>query len=135
MAAMFKNYFSKDNEARVVKSKVIEIGELSTFDDEPVIILFNDTAPIGLREVCIIHEFEETPPKDFLKKGSKMIFNGKEYTIEKIGHVANETFYDLGHISLYFDYDEVSEVLPGSAFLSPKEKPILKEGDNIEFIT
>ena len=52
-----------------------------------------------------------------------------------MGHVANETFYDLGHISLYFDYDEESEVLPGSVFLSPKEKPILKEGDSIEFIT
>jgi len=134
MNVMFKNYFSKAKEALMVKSKVIEIGELSTFDDEPVIILFNDTAPMGLREVCIIHEFEEAPPKDFLKEGSKMIFNGNEYTIEKIGHVANETFYDLGHISLYFDYDEESEVLPGSAFLSPKVKPILKEGDSIEFI-
>ncbi len=131
---MFKNYFSKAKEVTMVKSKVIEIGELSTFEDEPVIILFNNTAPIGLREVCIIHEFEETPPKDFLKKGSKMIFAGEEYTIEQIGHVANDTFHELGHISLYFDYDEESEVLPGSAFLSPKNKPILKEGDSIEFI-
>lgn len=118
----------------MIKSMVTEIGEFAELEDEPVIILFNDTAPPGLREVCIIHEFEEPIEKDYLQKGSKIIFGDSEYTVENIGHVANETLYDLGHTSLYFEYDDVNEILPGSVYLSPNRKPHVEAGDVITFI-
>lgn len=118
----------------MVKSDIIEVGELADFEDEPVIILFDDTAPPGLREVCVIHKFEAPIEKDFLQKGSKIIFGDEEYTVVNIGHVANETLYDLGHISLYFDYDDPDEILPGSAYLSPNKKPQVKAGDTITFV-
>lgn len=118
-----------------MKSTVIELGEDSFFEEEAVMILFDKTAPEGLREVCVIHEFEEEPPKELLKEGSRIVFGGQEYTVEKIGHVANSTLHELGHISLYFKYDDDQEILPGSAFLSPNNVPKLKEGDTIEFLT
>lgn len=117
-----------------VKSKVIEIGEQSDLESEPVMILFNASAPEGLREICIIHEFEDSPQENLLRPGSKICFNDKEYTIKEIGHVANQTLRDLGHISLYFHLDEDTELLPGSALLVPNKKPQLKEGDTITFI-
>lgn len=118
----------------MVKSVVKEVGEFAELEDEPVIILFNDTAPPGLREVCVIHEFDAPIEKDYLQKGSKIIFGDEEFTIENIGNVANETLYDLGHISLYFDYDNLEDILPGSAYLSPKRKPLVKAGDTITFV-
>lgn len=118
-----------------MKSTVIEIGEESFFEEVPVVILFNETAPEGLREVCIIHRFEEEPPENLLKKGSRIKFGTQEYTIEDIGHLANQSLHELGHISLYFNYGDGQDLLPGSAFLSPPTLPKIEVGDTIEFIT
>ncbi|MFL2096511.1 PTS glucitol/sorbitol transporter subunit IIA [Marinilactibacillus psychrotolerans] len=118
-----------------MKSKVIEIGEAAFFEGEPVVILFGKDAPEDLKEVCVIHEFEEEPPKELLKVGSKLRFGDQEYSIEKIGDVANETLQDLGHISLYFDFEDDQEILPGAAFLSPGNVPAIQEGTTIEFLT
>ncbi|QZN88159.1 PTS glucitol/sorbitol transporter subunit IIA [Vagococcus lutrae] len=118
----------------MIKSTISEIGEFSYFEDEPIIILFNDLAPEGLREVCIIHNFEEKPEGDLLKVGSKIIFGEKEYEVVEIGHTANKTLRELGHASFYFDLDEGSELLPGSVSLSPHVLPLLNVGDSISFI-
>ncbi len=118
----------------MVKSIVKEIGELAFFEDEPILILFNTTAPNGLREVCVIHDFEDVPERNMLKKGSKIFFDDQEYTVVDIGNVANETLFDLGHISLYFDLPEGEQVLPGSAALYPNKVPQIKVGTTIKFI-
>lgn len=117
----------------MVKSTVKEIGEFAFFEDVPVLILFNSTAPEGLREVCVIHDFDEVANQEMLKEGSKIVFGEQEYTVEKIGDVANSTLYELGHISLYFDLKD-EELLPGSAALSPNEIPKIEPGDVIQFI-
>ena len=118
----------------LIKSKVLEIGEMAYFDGYPILILFNNSAPAGLREVSIIHEFTTPANKEMLKKGSKILFNEKMYTVDAIGDVANQTFYDLGHVSLYFGLEEGAELLPGSVLLSPSEVPQVKVGDILQFI-
>lgn len=118
-----------------MKSKIIEVGELAIMEEEPVLILFNDSAPPGLREVCIIHEFEEEVPAELLKEGSRIRFNDTEYEVIRIGHVANQTLQELGHISLYFDLNPDEDILPGSAALAPHVRPEVQVGDTIEFIT
>lgn len=117
-----------------IKSKIIEIGEMAYFEDYPILILFNDTAPMGLREVSIIHQFEDEPNRDMLQVGSQIILGDKTYTIEKLGNVVNETLFDLGHVSLYFELEEDQEIMPGAALLTPHEVPVLNVGDSIEFI-
>lgn len=117
-----------------IKSTVLEIGELAYFEDYPLLILFNNSAPHGLREVSVIHEFEEEPTDDFFRKGSKIIFGNTSYTVLEIGEVANQTFKSLGHISLYFDLAEGDELMLGAALLTPNIVPIVKPGDTIRFI-
>jgi len=117
-----------------LKSTVLEIGELAYFEDYPILILFNNSAPHGLREVCVIHEFDEEPSDDFFRKGSKIIFGTTSYTVMEIGEVANQTFKSLGHISLYFDLVEGDELMLGAALLSPNTVPKVKPGDIIRFI-
>lgn len=121
----------------MVKSRVIEIGEFADFDDVDVIILFNNTSPEGLREVCVIHEYDKeiTPDSlDLLKVGSVVKFGDNEYSVKEIGKVANSTLKELGHASFYFGLDEDDELLPGSVLLEPAVKPTISVGDTIEFI-
>lgn len=118
----------------MITSKITEIGEDAFFEGYPILILFNDTAPEGIREVSIIHTFETPPNKEMLVKGSKIYFADQEYTVEDIGYVANETLYDLGHVSLYFGLEEGTELLPGSAKLHPYTVPTIKVGDVIKFV-
>lgn len=118
----------------MIKSTISEIGEFSYFEDEPIIILFNNTAPEGLREVCIIHDYDANPESDLLKVGSKIIFGEEEYEVVEIGHTANSSLIELGHASFYFDLPEDQELLPGSVSLSPHILPDIKIGDEISFI-
>ena len=117
----------------IIKSEIKEIGVDSHFEGEPIMILFNSTAPEGLRDVCVIHDFTDEPNKDMLKKGSKMIFGDQEYMVEDIGGVANETLFDLGHASLYFELAEGEELMPGAIKLTPNKLPDVKVGDVIQF--
>ena len=121
----------------MVKSKVIEIGEFADFDDVDVVILFNNTSPEGLREVCVIHEYlqDVTPNSiDLLKVGSVIKFGDQSYTVKQIGKVANDTLKELGHASFYFGLADEEELLPGSVLLDPPIKPAIAVGDCIEFI-
>lgn len=121
----------------MVKSKIIEIGEFADFDDVDVIILFNNTSPEGLREVCVIHEYLQdinTKSADLLKNDSAIKFNDQVYKVKQIGNVANDTLKELGHVSLYFGLAEGEELLPGSVLLDPPVKPSISVGDYIEFI-
>lgn len=117
----------------MIKSEVKEIGEFAFFEDAPVLILFNTTAPEGLREVCIIHDFQDDPNEEMLHVGSKIMFGQQTYVVEDIGHVANGSLYELGHASLYFDIGD-EDLLPGSIALSPNVVPEINVGDVIQFI-
>jgi glucitol/sorbitol PTS system EIIA component len=118
----------------MISSKIVEIGELAISEEYPILILFNTTAPAEFKEISVIHEFKDTPQKEMLKKGSKIMFGNTTYTVEDIGYVANQTLYDLGHISLYFGLEEGTNILPGSAVLTPYKLPEVKVGDTIRFI-
>lgn len=119
----------------VLKSTVTELGPDAFFDDYPILILFNDSAPPGLREVCVIHQCEEDAiPLNFLSKGSKIVFGNQEYLIEDIGEVVSSTLHELGHMTLYFGLDEGAELMAGAALLSPYKVPSVRVGDVIQFI-
>lgn len=118
----------------ILTTRVTEIGEDAFFDGYPILILFNDSAPKGIREISIIHKFTTPATKETLKQGSKILFNEQEYVVEELGDVANATLYDLGHISLYFGLEEGTSLLPGSAKLYPYKVPTINVGDTITFV-
>lgn len=117
----------------MVKTKIIEIGSMvPAFEEEQLIILFGPKATAELRDICLIHEFEETP-KDALKVGGKIKFGDQEFTIDEVGSQANANFEELGHISIYFR-DEIGDVLPGAIIVSPGGFPKFEVGDTIEVL-
>lgn len=117
----------------MVKSKIIEIGSMvPAFEEERLIILFGPSATAELRDICVIHEFEDRP-KDTLKVGGKVKFGDQEFTIEEIGSQANANFEELGHISIYFR-NAIGEILPGAIIVSPGVFPSFEVGGVIEII-
>ncbi|MBM7712020.1 PTS glucitol/sorbitol transporter subunit IIA [Enterococcus xiangfangensis] len=117
----------------MVKSKIIEIGSMvPAFEEERLIILFGPSAPAELRDICVIHEFEDRP-KGTLKIGGKIKFGDQEFTIEEVGSQANSNFEELGHISIYFR-NEIGEILPGAIIVTPGIFPTFEIGGVIEII-
>lgn len=117
----------------MTKTKIVEIGSMvPAFEEEQLIILFGPTATAELRDICVIHEFEDTP-KDALKVGGKLKFGDQEFTIDEVGSQANANFEELGHISIYFR-NEAEEVLPGAIIASPGGFPKFEVGDTIEVL-
>jgi PTS system glucitol/sorbitol-specific IIA component len=115
----------------MVKTKIIEIGSMvPAFEEERLVILFGPSATAELKDICVIHEFEDQP-KDALKVGGKIKFGDQEFTIEEVGSQANANFEELGHISIYFR-NAVGEILPGAIIVSPGEFPKFELGDVIE---
>ena len=117
-----------------IRSRVLEVGELAYFDEYEILILFNESAPVELRDVSIVHTFIDEPHQDMLKIGSKIMFQDQEYTIDEIGPLATEKLVELGHASFFFGMEEETQLLPGAILLHPHKRPILKAGDVITFI-
>ncbi|GEN85831.1 PTS glucitol/sorbitol transporter subunit IIA [Oceanobacillus sp. FSL W8-0428] len=116
----------------MIKMNILEIGALvPDFEEENLLVLFNETVPPELRDISVIHRFEEQP-KDALEFGKIIVIGGREYTIQKVGEEANSNFESLGHLSIYFKDDKEEEILPGAVLVTPSDFPILKEGDSIQ---
>ena len=115
------------------RSIVKEVGALAlSFEEEKVTILFGPQAPQELKEVSIIHEFEEVSSDEPIKEGGTLRVDDQEFTITAVGSAANNNLKELGHISIYFS-EPSEQVLPGAVFASPFELPKFKDGSVIEF--
>lgn len=112
--------------------KIVNVGELAYFEDFPMLVTFNESAPIGLDEICIMIDYEANSHDFNLSENDKVRFGDQIFTIEKIGHLANHTLSDLGHATFYFE--EVNDLQPGAVLLSPNIVPKLEKGDTVEFI-
>ncbi|EAE3609055.1 PTS sorbitol transporter subunit IIA [Listeria monocytogenes] len=113
-------------------SKIMEIGPLvPAFEEEKIVILFGPTATNELREISVIHEFQDVP-NNALNKGNTLLIGEQEYTIEEVGSDANKNLEELGHISVYFRSGQ-NEVLPGAVVVSPEVFPTMTIGDSIQF--
>ncbi|EHC6632506.1 PTS glucitol/sorbitol transporter subunit IIA [Listeria monocytogenes] len=113
-------------------SKIMEIGPLvPAFEEEKIVILFGPTATNELREISVIHEFQDAP-NNALTKGNTLLIGEQVYTIEKVGTDANKNLEELGHISVYFRSGQ-NEVLPGAIVVSPEVFPTITVGDSIQF--
>lgn len=113
-------------------SKIMEIGPLvPAFEEEKIVILFGPTATNELREISVIHEFQDAP-NNALTKGNTLLIDEQVYTIEEVGTDANKNLEELGHISVYFRSGQ-NEVLPGAIVVSPEVFPTITVGDSIQF--
>lgn len=115
----------------MIRSTVLSVGEMAYFEDYPMLILFNETAPDELKDVCVVHRFNDPVQEKMLVENGRIIFGQKELHIVEVGSVANQNFAQLGHITLQFPTEESAEVLPGAVLVEESEIPRISAGEQI----
>ncbi|AIM25257.1 PTS glucitol/sorbitol transporter subunit IIA [Melissococcus plutonius] len=118
-----------------MQALVTEIGKYALTEDEPMIILFGETATQTLREYSVIQKFKEPVQPIILKPGDFIRINQKKYTICYVGPIANENLSSISHVTLVFDKTPESEenAIANGLYLSPYELPTLSIGSIIEY--
>ncbi|WP_236686969.1 PTS glucitol/sorbitol transporter subunit IIA [Ornithinibacillus contaminans] len=110
---------------------IIEVGEEATLMfEEDIMILFNDTVPLDLKGISVIHDAKTI--KNEIKSGDTMVINNEGFHILFVGDKANETLNELGHATFNFNGESHSE-LPGTICLEKKAIPKIKKGSIITF--
>lgn len=116
----------------MIRSTIVSVGEMAYFEDYPMLILFNETAPDELKEVCVVHRFDDPIQDRMLVEKGRIVLGEQELHIQKVGNVANQNFAQLGHVTLQFPTAETTEVLPGAILVEETEIPRVSTGDPIK---
>lgn len=117
----------------MAKSIVQNIGEMALdFKEEKILILYGPEAPQELKDIAVIHEFEDKTNLT-LEAGGTIIIGGQEYQLEGVGSEATKNLKELGHISIYFN-KKPEDILPGAVYARPHELPQIRKGSFIEFL-
>ncbi|HEL1585098.1 TPA: PTS glucitol/sorbitol transporter subunit IIA [Streptococcus suis] len=117
----------------MVEFEVLEIGEMvPLFEEEMLIVLFGEQAPPELKSICVVHNYH-SEAGNLLREGTILELGDNKYKLTKVGSMANSTFDELGHVSIYFRSTE-EEILPGSILAEPRVFPKVKPGDKIRII-
>lgn len=101
------------------------------FREEGIFVTFGANAPDVLKDVC--YSIEVNPVNGEVKAGCKLIINGEEFKIVKVGDAANENLTKLGHVTYNFNGED-GECLPGTICLEKAEMPLFDIGSMIEII-
>lgn len=78
-----------------------------------VCIFFADPVPPELEEVAVIHEVD-TPLDGELRPGDTLVVGESTVTITAVGERAGENLRTLGHMVVYADPAEGTNLLPGA---------------------
>ncbi len=116
----------------MIHATIKEIGAKAVSDQEPILILFDQTATSALRNYSVIQEINSKEAFQ-LKKDGTISFDQQEYTIEHVGTMANENLSSVGHVTLIFDrYVEDSGIANG-IYLAPYHLPKIHIGTKINY--
>ena len=114
------------------KSIVTAIGAEALNEQEPLIILFDNSATEELKKFSVIQEFELTNTKE-INVGNTLSFDHQEYTITHVGPLANEHLTAMGHVTVVFKEIEDDHQLVNALYVSPHTLPVIKEGTVITY--
>ncbi|KTT84210.1 PTS glucitol/sorbitol transporter subunit IIA [Mammaliicoccus sciuri] len=114
------------------QTEIKKIGkDANAFEAEKMIILFGDNAPDELVDFCYIIDINQV--ENEITESNKLVIDGTEYGITKVGSAVNKNLNDLGHITLKFDGSTNAEQ-SGSLYLEDKPLVSLQVGSKIEII-
>lgn len=117
----------------MAKAIIKEIGAQAIGTTDQLLIFFGVEATANLRPFSVIQEFSESVPAIELKKDGWVSFDDQEYQITYVGAFAQEQLNGIGHVTIIFDEAPAEDKLANAIYLTPFEKPFLKEGTIINY--
>ena len=104
---------------------------VDAFREEGIFVTFGDNAPDTLKDFC--YSIDVNPVDGEVTPGCKLVIDGKEFKIVKVGEVANENLKNLGHVTYNFGGED-AECLPGTICMEKAELPALDIGSTIAIV-
>ncbi len=116
----------------MMESKVISIGKEAINQEEPLLILFDETATDELKKFSVIQQFNENKKRK-INAGDSIYFDEQEYKVTFVGPVANQHLEEMGHVSVVFKKYSEENQLANALYVEPFELPDVKEGTVIRY--
>ncbi|MDR0922230.1 MAG: PTS glucitol/sorbitol transporter subunit IIA [Lactobacillales bacterium] len=113
-------------------STVTEIGKYAINSEEPLLVLFGESATDLIRESAIIQKASEGSFVD-LEEGDILSFGEQPYEITQIGRLANKQLREIGHTVLIFEAPTEEKDYANGIHLYPYELPQVEVGMEIHF--
>ncbi|MEG0254677.1 MAG: PTS glucitol/sorbitol transporter subunit IIA [Vagococcus sp.] len=110
----------------MMQSIVMSIGEEAINSQEPLLILFNETATEELRKFSIIQRFKTKELKE-ISVGDYVSFDEQKYKVTKVGPLANKNLEEMGHVSMVFKEVDKEHSLDNALYLEPHVLPNITE--------
>lgn len=115
---------------------ITAIGATALASDDPLVILFDESATDALRDVAVIQRFDDAQAQAALtvQAGDQLKIDSQSYRILRVGSLANSNLQHIGHVSLYFR--ELPDTpMENALYLEPYQKPSVQVGSVLTYIT
>lgn len=114
----------------IYETTVTGIGpEAALFQDEQMLIIFNDNVPKDLADIAYVHT--EASLNGTVETGDILLFDGESYRVTFVGAKVNETLDELGHCTIAFNGDSHAD-LPGTLCVEAKPMPTISVSTTIK---
>lgn len=114
------------------KSVVQSVGKNAIRPKDPLIILFDESATEALKNVSVIHSFDENTQVE-LKVGGTITFGEQEYKITQVGPLANENLQAIGHVTVVFKEVAEDDEMANALYVEPFILPEIESGTVITY--
>ncbi|KRL03015.1 PTS glucitol/sorbitol transporter subunit IIA [Liquorilactobacillus capillatus] len=117
----------------MLKAKVVEIGPEAISKNDPLLILFDETASAQLRRVSIVQRFVEVDGQTFdLTIGDTISIDDQEFKVTYVGQLVKSNMEMIGHAT--FCFQEVPEQPQHNGiYLTPQTFPKIHVGSIITY--
>lgn len=108
------------------------IGPQALSPDEPILILFDETATDSLQQIAVIQQFQAPLTGLALKAGSTLKIDDQVYMVAYAGPLVDQNLTTIGHATLYFTAVPAKPLANG-VYLAPTRLPKLKVGSILTY--
>lgn len=120
-----------------IKSKIIKIGPDALTAEDPMVILFDETATAALEKVAVIQRFAHKSEEALLdlKVANQIQVGPTTFDIHKIGALVQTNLTSIGHVTLIFREPTAEDQMQSAIYLTNADhiKPEFKLNECITY--
>ena len=118
----------------MLEAKIVEIGPEAISANDPLLILFDETASQQLRRVSIGQRFIAPTEASFtLATGDQLMIDDQQYRVTHVGKLVANNMEAVGHATLFFE-PVPKQPQHNGIYLEPYQLPKIKVGSLIRYL-